>query len=155
ERIADHQGRFYTFHDALCEPRPVQDHLPILIGGSGPRKTLRTTAKYADAWNTGGSLDEVRVKVANLHARCADEGRDPVEIEQTYSDWVLIRDDPAEARRALQELAVRNGDTLGDDEEALVGSPDLLAEQLRPIFELGFTHLIADLLAPYDAETIE
>jgi alkanesulfonate monooxygenase SsuD/methylene tetrahydromethanopterin reductase-like flavin-dependent oxidoreductase (luciferase family) len=155
ERIAEHQGRFYTFHDALCEPRPVQDHLPILIGGSGPKKTLRTTARYADAWNTGGSLDELRVKVANLHARCADEGRDPDEIEKTYSDWVLIRDDPAEARRALQELARANGDTLGDDEEALVGSPDLLAEQLRPILELGFTHLIADLLAPYDAETIE
>jgi alkanesulfonate monooxygenase SsuD/methylene tetrahydromethanopterin reductase-like flavin-dependent oxidoreductase (luciferase family) len=155
ERIADHRGRFYTFHDALCEPRPVQDHLPILIGGSGPKKTLRTTAKYADMWNTGGSLDELGVKVGNLRARCADEGRNPDEIEKTYSDWLLIRDDPAEARRALAELARANGDTLDDDEEALAGSPDLLADKLRPVFELGFTHLIADLLAPYDTETIE
>ena len=46
-------------HDALCEPRPIQAHLPILIGGSGPKKTLRTTARYADAWNTSGTLDEV------------------------------------------------------------------------------------------------
>ena len=47
-----HEGRFYTFHDALCEPRPIQAHLPILVGGSGPRKTLRTVALRADGWNT-------------------------------------------------------------------------------------------------------
>ena len=44
ERVS-HAGRFYTFHDALCEPRPIQHKLPILVGGSGPRKTLRTTAR--------------------------------------------------------------------------------------------------------------
>src|SRR5215212_9856456 len=53
-----HEGRFYTFHDALCEPRPVQAHLPILIGGSGPKKTLRTVALRGDAWNTSGTVDE-------------------------------------------------------------------------------------------------
>ena len=47
-----HEGRFYTFHDALVAPRPVQSHLPILVGGSGPRKTLRTVALRADGWNT-------------------------------------------------------------------------------------------------------
>ena len=40
----DHEGRFYTMRDALCAPRPVQAHLPILVGGSGPKKTLRTVA---------------------------------------------------------------------------------------------------------------
>src|SRR5919107_499219 len=63
ERVT-HQGRFYTFHNALCEPRPVQAKLPILIGGSGPQKTLRTTARYADAWNTSGTIDEVRDTLA-------------------------------------------------------------------------------------------
>src|SRR5206468_4945400 len=38
--LVTYEGRFYTFKDALCEPRPIQAHLPILIGGSGPRKTL-------------------------------------------------------------------------------------------------------------------
>ena len=42
-----HEGTYYRLEDALCEPRPIQAHLPILIGGSGPKKTLRTTARYA------------------------------------------------------------------------------------------------------------
>src|SRR5689334_22615899 len=150
-----HEGRFYRFHDALCAPRPVQPHLPILIGGSGPQKTLRTTARYADAWNTGGTPDDLRKKDATLRERCAEVGRDPDEIERTMSDWFLIRDDRAAARRALADLAAANGDTFGEGDEAYIGSPREIADQLRPAVELGFRHLIIDALAPYDAETID
>jgi F420-dependent oxidoreductase-like protein len=150
-----HEGRFYRFHDALCEPRPVQARLPILIGGSGPQKTLRTTARYADAWNTGGTPDELRRKDATLRERCAEIGRDTDEIERTMSDWFLIRDDRAAARKALGELAAKNGDTFGEGDEAYVGSPQEIADQLRPAVELGFRHIIIDAMAPYDAETID
>jgi F420-dependent oxidoreductase-like protein len=150
-----HEGRFYRFHHALCEPRPVQARLPILIGGSGPQKTLRTTARYADAWNTGGTPDELRRKDATLRERCAEIGRDTDEIERTMSDWFLIRDDRAAARRALSELAAKNGDTFGEGDEAYVGSPQEIADQLRPAVELGFRHIIIDAMAPYDAETID
>jgi alkanesulfonate monooxygenase SsuD/methylene tetrahydromethanopterin reductase-like flavin-dependent oxidoreductase (luciferase family) len=155
ERIADHHGRFYTMHDALCEPRPVQDHLPILIGGSGPQKTLRTTARYADAWNTGGTVEEIRRKDATLRERCDEVGRNSDEIERTYTDWFLIRDDAAEARRVLGDIAAANGDTLTDDDEVRVGSPRKIADELRPVVELGFRHVLMDAQAPYDAETIE
>ena len=150
-----HEGRFYRFHDALCAPRPVQAKLPILIGGSGPQKTLRTTARYADAWNTGGTPDELRRKDATLRERCADVGRNPDEIERTMSDWFLIRDDKAAARQVLGELAAANGDTFGEGDAAYVGSPREIADQLRPAVELGFRHIIIDALAPYDAETID
>src|SRR5262249_1248743 len=77
ERIEHQGGRFSPFHDALCEPRPVQDHLPILIGGSGPKKTLRTTAKYADMWNASGATrDQVVASLDILRDHCADLGRD-------------------------------------------------------------------------------
>ena len=154
ERVT-HEGRFYTFHDALCEPRPVQAKLPILIGGSGPQKTLRTTARYADAWNTSGSVEELQRKDATLRERCAEVGRNSDEIERTVSDWFLIRDDRDEARRILAGLAKANGDSLGDDEHAYVGSPQQIADELRPVVELGFRHVIFDALAPYDTETIE
>src|SRR3954466_7281132 len=80
ERVS-HEGRFYTMRDALCEPRPVQPRLPILIGGSGPKKTPRTTARYADAWNTAGTLDETKDRLAILDEHCASVGRDRSEIE--------------------------------------------------------------------------
>ena len=54
ERIQPRRAASTRCDDALCEPRPIQAHLPILIGGSGPKKTLRTAARYADAWNTRG-----------------------------------------------------------------------------------------------------
>jgi F420-dependent oxidoreductase-like protein len=156
ERIAEHVGRFYRMHDALVEPRPVQAHLPILIGGSGPQKTLRTTARYADAWNTGGTVDQLRKKDATLRERCEEVGRNSDEIERTTSVWMTIRDDPKEARRVLAANAAVNGDTLADDDDtAYLGSPDKIADELRPIVELGFRHVIVDAMAPYDAETLE
>jgi alkanesulfonate monooxygenase SsuD/methylene tetrahydromethanopterin reductase-like flavin-dependent oxidoreductase (luciferase family) len=156
ERIAEHHGRFYTMRDALVEPRPVQPHLPILIGGSGPKKTLRTTARYADAWNTGGSLEDVRRKDATLRERCAEIGRNPDEIDRTITVSMSIRDDAAEARRVLAEAAAANGDPIADDDDGrYLGSPEKIADELRPFVDLGFRHLLIDAMAPYDAETIE
>ncbi|HXI81672.1 MAG TPA: LLM class flavin-dependent oxidoreductase [Verrucomicrobiae bacterium] len=155
ERIGEHVGRFYRMRDALVEPQPVQARLPILIGGSGPKKTLRTTARYADAWNAGGTLDDLREKDAILRERCAEVGRNPDEIERTTSVWLAIRDDPAEARRVLAANAAANGDTLADDDLAYVGTPAKIADELRPIVELGFRHIIIDAMSPYDAETLE
>ena len=156
ERIADHAGRFYTMHDALVAPPPIQTRLPILIGGSGPQKTLRTTARYADAWNAGGSLKQLGADDEILRERCAEVGRNPDEIERTTSVWMVIRDDPAEARRVLAANAAANGDKLADDDdEAFVGPPEKIADELQPIVELGFRHVIVDAMAPYDAETLE
>ena len=70
-----HAGRFYTFTDALLAPRPVQAHLPILVGGSGPKKTLRTVARHADAWNTAGTVEEVAALCA--HNGTPDAGNVP------------------------------------------------------------------------------
>ena len=153
ERIAEHTGRFYTMRDALVAPRPIQAHLPILIGGSGPKKTLRTTARYADAWNTGGTIEELRLKDATLRERCAEVGRNPDEIERTVTIWIAIRDDTHEAERVLATNAVANGSTT--DGEDYVGSPEKIADELRPIVELGYRHILVDAMAPYDAETIE
>ncbi|HET9613640.1 MAG TPA: LLM class flavin-dependent oxidoreductase, partial [Candidatus Limnocylindrales bacterium] len=154
ERVT-HEGRFYTFHDALCEPRPVQAHLPILIGGSGPQKTLRTTARYADAWNTGGTLDEVRAKLATLDERCAEAGRDRSEIELTVSFPAVIRDEPAAAREAALEAFHRNGVEDAGDGPHLAGPPALLAEAIAPYRDLGFGTVIIRMPAPFDRETIE
>jgi F420-dependent oxidoreductase-like protein len=149
-----HEGRFYQLDDALCEPRPIQPHLPILIGGSGPKKTLRTTALHADAWNTSGTVEEVRERLEILRGHCVDVGRDFDEIELTLSFPIVIRDSAAEAEAAYLEILAANGaDTL--NAPTLLGSPELLADGLRPYADLGFSTLIARLPGPYDYETIE
>ena len=149
-----HTGQFYTLTDALCEPRPVQAHLPILIGGSGPRKTLRTTALRADAWNTAGTIDEVRNRLEILDQHCADVGRDRSEIELTVSFPIVIRDATADAESAYAASLAHNGtDTMGDV-PVLLGSPEFVADGLRPYVELGFRTVVVRLPAPYDKETI-
>jgi len=150
-----HAGRFYTLTDALCEPRPVQAHLPILIGGSGPRKTLRTTAMRADAWNTAGTIEEVRARVEILDQHCADVGRDRTEIELTLSFPIVIRDGTADAEAAYAASLARNlTDNMGGV-PTLLGSPAFVADGLRPYVELGFRTVIVRLPAPYDRETID
>lgn len=153
ERIT-HDGRYYTFHDALCEPRPIQDHLPILIGGSGPKKTLRTTALRGDGWNTAGTVDEVRARLDILDAHCADIGRDRAEIELTISFPILIRDRKGDAEAAWDRLIGANGTTHAGEIPHLFGSPEQVADVIRPYVALGFRTIIARLPAPYDLETM-
>lgn len=150
-----HDGRFYTMHDALCEPRPIQKRLPILIGGSGPRKTLRTVASRADAWNTSGTLDEVRGHLDILAEHGADVGRDIAMIEKSISFPIILRDDPAVAASAYGALLANNGVTDMGKVPVLLGSPDEVADQLRPYVELGFETVIVRMPAPYDRETID
>ena len=95
-----HEGRFYRFDEAICAPRPVQDRVPILIGGSGPKKTLPLVARYADLWNTYGSPDELAASDAILRAACEAVGRDEREIERTVNVNVVIRRTRGEAERA-------------------------------------------------------
>jgi alkanesulfonate monooxygenase SsuD/methylene tetrahydromethanopterin reductase-like flavin-dependent oxidoreductase (luciferase family) len=150
-----HEGRFYTFRDALCEPRPIQARLPILVGGSGPRKTLRTVALRADGWNTAGTVDEVRANVAILAEHCAAVGRDIDTIEKTVSFPILIRDDRTAAQGPYQALLEHNGIAGMRSSPGLLGPPAEIADVLRPYLGLGFQTVIVRMPAPYDSETID
>jgi alkanesulfonate monooxygenase SsuD/methylene tetrahydromethanopterin reductase-like flavin-dependent oxidoreductase (luciferase family) len=154
ERV-DHDGATYTMRDALCEPRPVQAHLPILIGGGGRKKTLRTVAQRADAWNNSGPLDEIRDAVETLERHCADVGRDIATIERTASFHIIVRDDADVARRRTEELLGYNGVPMDGFGSSVAGSPEQVADVLRPYRDLGFRTFIVRMPAPYDRETIE
>ena len=150
-----HEGRFYAMHDALLTPRPIQAHLPILVGGSGPRKTLRTVARRADAWNTAGTVEEVRVRLDILAEHCADVGRDIATIEKTVSFPAVLRDDPGAATRAYQAQLDANGITERGNSPVLLGSPRAVADAIEPYREMGFATVIVRMPAPYDRETID
>jgi alkanesulfonate monooxygenase SsuD/methylene tetrahydromethanopterin reductase-like flavin-dependent oxidoreductase (luciferase family) len=82
ETTANFDGTYYQLKDAYSEPKAVQTpHPPIVIGGGGEKRTLRTVAKWAQHWNVpGGGVDEFVRKRDVLHRHCADVGRDPSEI---------------------------------------------------------------------------
>jgi F420-dependent oxidoreductase-like protein len=150
----DHDGRYYQLHDALCRPRPVQAHLPILVGGSGPKKTLRTVAERADAWNTSGTADEVRAKLDILDEHCAAVGRDRSTIELTVSFPITIRDSVEAAETAYAGILAANNVADMSANPVLLGSPAVVAEAIAPYRDLGFRTVIARLPAPFDRETI-
>lgn len=72
-------GRHYRIEELACLPKPVNGHIPLMIGTSGQRM-LRLVARYADRWDTGGSPEAVRERGELLRARCLEVGRDPAEL---------------------------------------------------------------------------
>ena len=154
-----HDGRFYRMHDALCEPRPVQPRLPILVGGSGPRKTLRTTARYADAWNGYGSVERIAETSAILRQRCEEEGRRFEDIERTVTMDVVIRRDEATARRAYVEIARGHG-LVDDGREGRTDRPGFAgrvrdaAAYVRRFEQIGVSEVMWVFRKPFDLETL-
>jgi alkanesulfonate monooxygenase SsuD/methylene tetrahydromethanopterin reductase-like flavin-dependent oxidoreductase (luciferase family) len=154
----DHDGPRYTFEQLRHEPKPIQRHLPIAIGGSGEKKTLRTVARYADIWNAFGDVDTLKRKVEILQEHCHDVGRDPKDIEFTVGCKPLIRDTEAEAKAVWQAQMDANRTPMsevGGDPSFWVGTPTQLAERIAGFKEIGFDTVISEMAAPYDSETLE
>jgi alkanesulfonate monooxygenase SsuD/methylene tetrahydromethanopterin reductase-like flavin-dependent oxidoreductase (luciferase family) len=89
--VSSAPGSHYRFRDLRLLPSPLQGRIPLLIGGSGERVTLRIVARYADAWNTMGPTDLLTRRLDVLRRHCDDVGRDPAEIELTISCKPIIR----------------------------------------------------------------
>ena len=158
ESVTSDAGGRYTFDDLRHQPVPVQPHLPIMIGGSGEKKTLRTVAKYADLWNAMGPVDVMAHKVEVLKGHCDAVGRDIAEIEFTLGVKLTIRDSKAEARRVRDAAMAANRTPdaeIADDDTFWEGSSEEIADRLRPYVDLGFTTVISEQPAPYDTETLE
>ena len=148
------EGPRYRAKALRNDPLPLQKHLPILIGGSGPKVTLRLVAQYGDACNLGGSADSVRDKDAILRQHCEEVGRDEREIERTVgAGTVVIRDSRAEAERVQRAIFERNGRAEVWKDQP-VGTPEDVAEHFGPYIELGFRHLICGFPSPYDEESM-
>ena len=154
EEHATARGVAYQAREVRNDPTPIQERLPILIGGGGEQKTLRTVARYADMWNVAG-VDPATAqrKVDILRRHCEEVGRDPSEIELTVSlGPTVIRDDPAEADKVVAAVAARHN---GFDRPVLRGTPDQIAERARAYTSLGFSTVIFHQMPPYDDETLE
>jgi len=151
-------GGRYQFDAAEVHPRPLQAHLPIMIGGSGEKKTLRTVARHADLWNAMGDVDLLRHKVEVLRGHCDAEGRDIAEIDFTLGVKLTIRDSAAESERVWAAAMAHNKTPMSwveDDVTFFNVTPEQAVERLAPYVELGFRTIISEQPAPYDTETLE
>ena len=151
-------GGRYAFRELHHEPAPVQRHLPILIGGNGRTKTLRSVARHGDMWNGFGTPAELDELDDVLRAHCAEVGRDESEIERTSNLWMIIRDSEAEAQRVWDAVAVHNKvplEEIVEPSRPLLGPVDRIAERLLEYVAIGFETAIVEVPAPYDVETIE
>jgi alkanesulfonate monooxygenase SsuD/methylene tetrahydromethanopterin reductase-like flavin-dependent oxidoreductase (luciferase family) len=158
ETVDSDPGGRYAFERLRILPAPVQPHLPIVIGGSGPRKTLRIVARWGDIWNAFGTPGEMAAKDAILRRHCEDVGRDGSTIERTVGCKVTIRSTLAEARAVVDRALDHNRTPRSHqatDPTFWTGTADMIAERMLAYLRVGFGTFIVELPAPYDQETME
>lgn len=139
------EGKLFSAGELICYPRPIQTKIPILIGGSGEKKTLRLVARYADACNVFGNAERVRHKVEVLHRHCADVGRDPDQIEVTHLTSVMTAPDRKTLAGRIDQLRDRN--TSPDDyaRRHNAGTVDDLVGLFDGYSQAGANHSIVSL----------
>ena len=130
---SDHEGSHYRLDGAPLFPKPVQEKVPLLIGGKGKQRTLRTTARYADEWNGWCTPDDMRTYNALLDQRCEEIGRDPEEIERSAACLLFLADNDAEAARLRERDFSR---------PTMVGTIEQLREQVGDYIDAGTHELV-------------
>lgn len=131
EGPADFEGSYYRLVRAPFAPKhsgPAP--IPIMIGGGGERRTLRTLARYGDIMNVGGSPEEFAAKIDVLNEHCAAVGRDPSEISKTAFLILALQDDEAKAARLRERFAPQASEASRKRNMA-IGNAEHIVEVLR------------------------
>lgn len=154
---ASFQGQYYTLEAACCAPKPVQQPLPVWIGGQGEKKLLRLVAEAADGWNMvlGSTVEQVRHKLAVLQRHCEAVGRDMATLDMSLFVLTFVYDNESEYNHYLTQQAHLLGasSTAGLERArqlGLAGSATQVTETLRQYVAHGFDYVIA--LFPYTRE---
>ena len=129
-------GRFYSITDARNVPRPIRSGgPPIMIGGSGEKRTLRLVAQYADMCNVTGGPTTVATSSTCCARHCADVGRDPSEITTTRLGTLVLTNSADETDRVTDFLSGIAGDQF--DEQFTVGEADEVVDEVDALVAAG------------------
>ncbi|MGH8822999.1 MAG: TIGR03560 family F420-dependent LLM class oxidoreductase [Jiangellaceae bacterium] len=148
-------GRVLSVPDTTCYPRPLQDHLPVVVGGDGERRTLRLAARYADAANVMGDTSAVRHKTALLRAHCAEVGRDPAEVAMTHLSTVLVGTDDVRVAGLLERLRPARQDPARFAASVNAGTVDDHIGRFRELAEAGAAEVMVRPLDLDDPASLE
>jgi len=141
ERSANFQGRYYQLRDAPMQPKPLQDPLPLMIGGGGEKVTLRIAAQYADEWNVWGDVARLRQKMGVLDAHCERVGREPASVQRSAAVLIYLSDDAKLVRRINEQPQAR---------PSIAGNAEQLCEIVAQYAAAGVNELIVpDFHLPY------
>ena len=137
---SDFEGEFYQLKRAPLEPKPVQEKLPLMIGGGGEKVTLKIAAKYADEWNVWGDVDTLVKKMKILDQHCETVGRNPGEIERSGVALLFLSEDESYLKR-MKSLRMPSPAIIGNVNEVrdIVAAYDEagVKELIVPDFTLG------------------
>ena len=152
---ATYEGTHHSVREALNNPKPIRGDIPIMIGGSGEKKTLRMVAQYADASNFFGDAERIKHLVGVLEAHCERLDRDPAEITKTRLGTVIIAPSLQEAEQRFER--VREATSMPPERLAtwIVGDPDTVAEKCSELLEAGLDALIFNTPWVQDLETVD
>ncbi len=139
------EGKTFSAAELISYPRPIQDPIPIMVGGSGELKTLRLVAEYADACNLFGDPNTIRHKVEVLRRHCADLDRDPSEIRVTHLITAMAASDPGALRERIGSLRGRNQTVEQYAKQNNAGTVDDLIGLFSTYSEAGADHSIVAL----------
>ncbi|MEW6128721.1 MAG: TIGR03560 family F420-dependent LLM class oxidoreductase [Acidobacteriota bacterium] len=156
EKQTTFDGKYYQIKDAYCEPKPVRrPHPPLMIGGAGEKLMLKVIAQHADQWNTFGSPELFKHKIAILREHCATIGRNPDEIEIAWGGATLVTDSPEEKAAVAQMMTKLWGEPYAEAERrVLAGSAQEIGDRINEFIEVGVTHFIMLLMPPFRADNL-
>jgi F420-dependent oxidoreductase-like protein len=132
EEITTFEGRYFSLHDAPCDPRPVQTPLPILLGVRGRRRTMAIAARYASIWNAWTTPEDLAECNAVLDGHCESIGRDPATIERSTQALVFLGTD--------EQWLAKHRDGAG--RASIVGTPSEVADIVGRYEAAGCDELI-------------
>jgi F420-dependent oxidoreductase-like protein len=146
--VTTFDGEYFTLTEARCEPKPVQDRLPLWIGGGGEKVTLRTAARYADGWNVPFiSPEDYAHKIEVLEQHCDAADRDPAEITRSVNVGIAFSEEALQAQFGNIAEAVRPG--------ALTGTVNEMVDRVGQYRDAGAEWLILAMRAPFDVEGLD
>ena len=152
---ATYEGTHESVHEAYNNPKPIRGDIPIMIGGSGEKKTLRMVAQYADASNFFGDVERIKHLVGVLEGHCERLGRDPAEITKTRLGTVIVSQTQDEADGLFKLIAERSGMPADRLATWIVGDPDTVAERCSELLDAGLDGLIFNAPQTHDLEAVE
>lgn len=149
----NYDGEHYQLADSPALPKPVQEPLPIIIGGNGPSRTPALAAQFASEYNTGfPEIADIPARFDGVRRACEEAGRNPESLVYSVALVLAVgRDEDEFARRA--EAIGREPQELR--EHGIAGNPAEAAERLRHLRDLGASRVYLQLLDLSDLDHLD